>query len=81
MNQTTLHNFQSVYNKDGQEQKYEYQVTIIQDTYDYKYRILNTTSGTVWKNSFNTYDAALTFLQTHPHAKQQSKIVKLHTQY
>ena len=71
MKRTYLRNFKQVYRdpKTKEEKTYFYQVTIIKDTDDYSYRILNVTSGTLWKDRrFKTMKEALEFIEDHPHA-------------
>ena len=86
MKSTLLRTFKQVYtDKVTKEQKeYEYQVTIVKDTNDYKYRILNVTSGTLWaKKSFDTFEEADLFLQKHPHYNKNisAKQITLHKLY
>ena len=80
MKRTYLRNFKQVY-KDPEtkkEKEYFYQVTIIKDTDDYSYRILNVTEGTLWKDRrFNTMDEALDFINMHPHAIEEAKEIPL----
>ncbi|MBO7536194.1 MAG: hypothetical protein J6T34_03520 [Bacilli bacterium] len=71
MKRTFLRNFKQVYRDKAtkEEKEYRYQVTIVRDTENYLYRILNVTEGTLWKNiSFKTMDDALLYLEKHPHA-------------
>ena len=80
MKSTTLKDFKQIYNdKITQEQKeYDYQVIIIKDTDDYTYRILNVTSGTIWKNyRFATYKQANDFLMSHPHYTGRDSDIQL----
>lgn len=51
--------------------EYHYQVAIIKDTEDYTYRILNTTSGTIWKDHFSTFNDAMDYLKSHSHATEK----------
>ena len=70
MKRTFLRNFKQVYRhpQTKEEREYNYQVVIVKDTNNYEYRILNITSGTLWKDkSFKTFDDALMFLNKHPH--------------
>ena len=71
MKRTYLRNFKQVYRdpKTKEEKTYFYQVTIVKDTDDYSYRILNVTSGTIWKDRrFKSMEEALEFIENHPHA-------------
>ena len=80
MKRTYLRNFKQVYRdpKTQEEKEYFYQVTIIRDTDDYSYRILNVTSGTIWKDRrFNTMNEALDFINMHPHAIKETKEISL----
>ena len=82
MKRTLLQDFKQIYKKNGEEHIYNYQVTIVLDTQDYKYRIINVTSGSVWKNnSFETYDEAKNFLCKHPHFTGSGKEVELNKLY
>ena len=78
MKSTALWNFKQIYiDKETQEQKeFCYQVTIIKDTEDYNYRILNVTNGTLWKNyRFNTFNQAADFLNNHPHCIDAKEVL------
>lgn len=75
MKSTILRTFKQVYNDKVTKEKkeYEYQVAIVRDTNDYKYRILNVTSGTLWaKLSFNTFEDADLYLSKHPHYQKDT---------
>lgn len=80
MKRTYLRNFKQVYKdpKTKEEKEYFYQVTIVRDTEDYSYRILNVTEGTLWKDRhFNTMNEALDFINMHPHAIEETKEIPL----
>jgi len=84
MKSTALWNFKQIYiDKETQEQKENfYQVTIIKDTEGYNYRILNVTSGTLWKDyRFKTFKQAEEFLNNHPHSIGNSKEITLNRLY
>ena len=76
MKRTFLRNFKQIYvdPHTNEKKEYKYQVAIIKDTEDYKYRILNVTSGTIWKQyAFRTFDDALKFINNHPHAIKENE--------
>lgn len=80
MERTYLRNFKLVYKdpETKEEKEYFYQVTIVKDTDDYSYRILNITEGTLWKDRrFNTMNEALDFINMHPHAIEKAKEIPL----
>ena len=83
MKSTVLRTFKQIYKhpETKEEKEYSYQVAIVLDTENYKYRILNVTSCSLWKNiCFDTIKAANDFLDKHPHstgAKQEIKLNRL----
>lgn len=80
MKRTYLRNFKQVYKDPETKEKkeYFYQVTIVKDTDDYSYRILNVTEGTIWKDRrFSTMNEALDFINMHPHAIEEVKEIPL----
>lgn len=69
MKSNVIKNFKQTYKaKDGSLGINEYRVTIVKDTTDYTYRILNLNSWTIWSNRrFKTFNEAVNFLDKHPH--------------
>jgi hypothetical protein len=52
-----------------------YDVTIVKDTIDYSYRIMNFNSFTIWKTkSFKTFKEAKDYLDNHPNRCRESDI-------
>ena len=50
-----------------EEKEFFYKVSIVKDTEDYKYRIINLDSMSIWKGwKFDTYNEAKNFLIKHP---------------
>lgn len=46
---------------------FHYHVTIVQDTTNYTYRIMNIEHQSIWKNfSFSSFSDAENFINTHP---------------
>jgi len=84
MKSTVLRTFKQIYtDKETQKQKeYLYQVTIIRDTEDYKYRILNVTSGTIWKSKeFSTLEQAKNFVKNYPNGISEMVEIELNKLY
>ena len=74
MKRTLLQDFKQVY----KDKDYFYQVTIIKDTLNYKYRILNVTYGSIWNMFFDSYEEAEKFILNHPHNyKHNATVVEL----
>lgn len=82
MKRTLLQDFIQIYKKDGKENKYNYQVAIVLDTQNYKYRIMNVTSGSIWKeHAFKSYTEAEKFLHDHPHSIGEGREIELNKIY
>lgn len=60
---------QIYYNKKTKEKiSFIYHMSIVRDTEDYQYRLLNIDSMTLWKKyRFKTFEEAEDFLNKHPH--------------
>lgn len=68
MKKKCIKTFKQIYlNKEGQKKEFNYKVTIVQDTEDYSYRIMNLDLFSIWKKwKFKKYKDAEDFLNKHP---------------
>lgn len=69
MKSNVIKTFKQTYtDKNNIQRSFCYNVTIVKDTEDYTYRILNLDSFSIWKaQKFKTYKEALKFIEKHPH--------------
>lgn len=52
----------------NEEKEFTYRMSIVKDTVNFKYRLINLDSMSIWKNwEFDTYNDAESFLNNHPH--------------
>ena len=68
MKEKLLKKFKQNYkDENGNEKERFYDISIVQDTNGYRYRIINLTEMSIWKDEiFETYEEAKNFLDNHP---------------